>query len=158
MPTPRDESDRKLLEIIDEYGWHVTLVTGDDEEPPFAYSTGIFQLTGKPEIIVFGLPQDVAHFVVNEYGNRAKAGEALSAGGYYEDFLEGHPITFVETTEDERDKRYTTWSSWFYGDQPFPVLQLVYPDSQSGAFPWQPGYREEWHWHQPLLGNPPALH
>lgn len=153
MPEARDEDDQRFLKIVEEFGWHVTLVGGDEDGPSFAYSTGIFRLTGKPELIVFGLPKEVAHFVVNEYGERLRAGAELSPRSYHDGFLEGHSVTFIEASAPDRDQEYTTWASWFYDRQPFPVLQLVYPDSQTGAFPWQQGYREEWRWHQPLLGD-----
>ena len=45
------------------------MVGADVDSPGFAYSTGIFRLTGMPELIVFSLALDVAHFVINEYGN-----------------------------------------------------------------------------------------
>jgi hypothetical protein len=156
MPKPLDEHDQKFLDIITEHDWHVMYVGGDEESPSFTYSTGIFALTGRPEIIVFGLPMEVAHSVVNEYGNRARAGETLASGDFYDDFLEGHPVTFIPVEDEDLIKRYATWTDWFYDRRQFPLLQLVDPDSKSGAFPWQPDYREEWHWHQPLLGRPPA--
>jgi hypothetical protein len=66
MPRALDEHDQQFLDIIDEYGWHVMHIGADDEGPAFFYSTGIFGLTGRPELIVFGLPREVGHFVVNE--------------------------------------------------------------------------------------------
>lgn len=155
MPRALDEHDQKFLDIIDEHGWHVTLVGGDDEGPGFAYSAGIFGSTGRPELIVFGLPMEVGHSVVNEYGNRMRAGETLALGDFYDGFLEGHPVTFISVEDGDQIKQHATWADWFYDRRPFPLLQLVYPDSRSGAFPWQAGYREEWRWHQPLLGPIP---
>jgi hypothetical protein len=155
MPKPLDEHDQKFLDIIEQHGWHVTIVSGDDDAPPFTYSTGIYRLTGKPELIVFGLPNEVAHSVVNEYGNRLRAGETLAPGDLYDGFLGGHQVTFILVEDEDQIKEHATWTDWFYDRRPFPLLQLVYPDSKSGAFPWQPGYREEWRWHQPLLGTAP---
>lgn len=153
MPEATDDAERKFLDIIERFGWHVMLVMGDEEGPGFAYSTGIYRLTGKPELIVFGLAREVAHFVVNEYAARAVTGDAPEPGDLQEGYIEGHPVTFITVDAPDRDREYTTWTSWFYDRKPFPVLQLVYPDSRSGAFPWQPGYREEWRSHQPLLGS-----
>ena len=155
MPQALDEHDQKFLDIIDEHGWHVMCVGGDAESPSFTYSTGIFALTGRPELIVFGLPMEVAHSVVNEYANRLRQGETILVGDFYQNFLEGHPVTFMAVEDEDSIKQHATWTDWFYDRRPFPLLQLVYPDSRSGAFPWQPGYRDEWRWHQPLLGLPP---
>lgn len=156
MPAARDEQDQKFLDIIELHGWHVTLVHADEENPRFAYSSGIHALTGKPELIVFGLPNEVAHAVINGYGKRLRAGEIFAPGDFVRGFLEGHPITFISVEDEDLIKEHATWTDWFYEGLPFPLLQLVYPDSKSGAFPWQPDYREEWHWHQPLLGAPPV--
>lgn len=71
MPQPTDDAEREFLSIIERYRWHVMMVGADVDSPGFAYSTGIFRLTGMPELIVFSLALDVAHFVINEYGNRA---------------------------------------------------------------------------------------
>ena len=157
MPKAIDDAEREFLDIIERFGWHVMLVGGEGSVPGFAYSTGIYRLTGEPELIVFSLAPEVAHSVISEYATRAKAGNAPTAGALEDDFLEGHPVTFIGVDAPDRDSRYTTWASWFYDREPFPVLQLVYPDSKSGAFPWQPGYREEWHNLQPLLGRRPTL-
>ena len=98
---------------------------------------------------------EVAHSVVNEYGNRLRGGEGIALGDFFDGFLEGHPVTFIEVTDRDLIKQHATWTDWFYDRRPFPLVQLVYPDSRSGAFPWQTGYREEWRWLQPLLGPPP---
>ena len=155
MPQALDEHDRKFLDIIEQHGWHVMHVGSDEDGPSFTYSTGIFGLTGRPELIVFGLPMEVGHFVVNEYGNRLRAGEALAPGDFYDGFLEGHPITLIPVDDGDCIKQHATWTDWFYDRQPFLLLQLVFPDSESGAFPWQPGYRDEWRPLQPLIGSPP---
>lgn len=156
MPKALDEHDQKFLDIIEEHGWHVMYVGSDEKGPSFTYSTGIFALTGHPELIVFGLQMDVAHSVVNEYASRLLRGDTFLVGDFYEDFLEGYPVTFMAVEDEEQIKRHATWTGWFYDRRPFPLLQLVYPDSKSGAFPWQPGYREEWRWHQRLLSVPPV--
>ncbi|WP_425475500.1 DUF4262 domain-containing protein [Mesorhizobium quangtriensis] len=87
---------------MDEHGWHVTHVSGDDDSPAFTYSTGIFGLTGDPELIVLGLPMDVGHFVLNEYGNRRQRGETILIGDYYDGFLEGHLVTFLAVKDEDQ--------------------------------------------------------
>jgi hypothetical protein len=156
MPEAKDDADRRFLAIIERFGWHITLVGSEDESPGFAYSTGIYKLTGQPELIVFSLPRDVSQFTINEYGLRAKAGRGPIAGDLCDGFLKGHRVTFISADAPDRDSEYTTWASWFYDRRSFPVLQLVYPDTRSGAFPWQPGYREDWRDLQPLLGRYPV--
>jgi hypothetical protein len=156
-PEPQNEADRRFLGIIDQHGWHVMQVYGDDEGPDFSYSTGIFERAGEPEIVVVGLPPEVAKWAINEYGNRLSAGERFEAGILYKDFLEGHFVTFIPAEDPKAVSHYATWTDWYYGRKPFPLVQLIYPDSQTGAFPWQPGYRESWVSIQPLLGPVPQM-
>jgi Domain of unknown function (DUF4262) len=156
-PEPQDEKDRRFLDIIDRFGWHVMQVHGTAEEPPFSYSTGIFERTGSPEVILIGLLPDVAKSAINEYGKRLVAGERFEPGSLYMDFLEGHPVTFLVASDPKAVSDYATWTDWYYDRQPFPLVQLVYPDSRTGAFPWQTGYREAWIPIQPLLGPVPSM-
>ena len=41
------------------------------------------------------------------------AGEVLEPGRFYDDFLEGHAVTFVEVSDDARDE-YFGFACWFY--------------------------------------------
>lgn len=55
MPTPADDNDQKLLDDVQGHGWHVIGVEADNEGPAFAYSIGLYQTFGHPEVVVFGL-------------------------------------------------------------------------------------------------------
>jgi len=155
MPVARDASDQKLLEIVERHGWHVTLVEDDGRSPGFAYSTGIYARTRHPEVIVIGLPSDLGHFLVNEYGSACLRGTPPALWIPHEDYLEGNAVVFIEVTAPIGDK-YATWTRWFYDGDDVPYVQLVFPDSETGAFPWEPGYREGMRHEQPMLGDMPS--
>lgn len=156
-PEPKNEADRRFLDVIDRHGWHVMNVHGGADGPGFSYSTGIFERTGQPEAIVIGLIPEVAHRVINDYGNRLCTGDRFLPGQLYNGFLEGHPVTFVAASAPQAVSEYATWTDWYYNRKAFPLVQIVYPDSQTGAFPWQPDYRESWLPIQPLLGPVPHM-
>jgi hypothetical protein len=75
-----DKGEEKALKDINTYGCHVISVLEDDEHPPFTYSIGIEQTTGKPEMIVAGLKRELAHWMINEYNSRVRAGERFAPG------------------------------------------------------------------------------
>jgi hypothetical protein len=156
-PTAKDDHERKFLDIVDRYGWHVTGVHGDETGPGFLYSTGIFERTGKPELIVFGLKTEVGHHLINDYAERIIKGEVFEEGRRYEDFLDEALFTFLNVADASVRREYTTWTSWFYQGSAYPIFQGVWPDKKTGAFPWEPGYAEHLAEVQPLLASFPSV-
>jgi hypothetical protein len=60
-----EDRDKKLVSDIEQVGWHVVMIPEDDEGPSFAYSIGLFQTFGHPEIIICGLGLDLMHQMIN---------------------------------------------------------------------------------------------
>jgi Domain of unknown function (DUF4262) len=154
-PELQSEDDRSFIALIDKYGWAVKSVFDEhNDEPPFNYSAGIYEKLARPELLVIGLPQKVGHWVVNEYAQRCASGSEIVPGGLYDGFLEGHRITFLELDSKTASADYTTWTEWYYHRQRFPLLQLVWPDAVTGAFPWQENCGANCRAAQPLLAVP----
>ncbi len=148
-----NRGEQKALADIDKYGCHVIHVAAEDELPPFSYSVGIERSSGAPEVVVVGLEQPIAHFVVNEYNRRIQEGEVFTAGHTYGDFLEGFLVGF-EQVEESFYPEYFGWNLWLYDGPSFRVLQMVYPTT-SGIWPWNASADfREW---QPILTRRPAL-
>jgi hypothetical protein len=108
-------------------------------------------------VVVVGLLDEVAGWVVNQYGSRIAAAERFKPARFYQGFLEGHRVTFLEATHPQALLDCATWTDWYYRRDGFPLLHLVCPDSRTGSFPWQSGYGEAWIARQPLLGPVPQL-
>ncbi len=143
-PKQRDglpEGDRKFLQIIDEYGWHVTKVglTKGDEGPAWAYSTGLYYKFGHPEIIVFGQKFDLMHSMINTIGERVRGGEKFEPNRGYAEIIGNFDCQF-RPVETGHYKEYVGYSLWFYDHDPaaFPMLQCFWPDME-GRFPWDRG-------------------
>jgi len=147
-----DAGEKKALADIEEYGCHVIHVLEDEEGPPFSYSVGVQKTSGAPEVIVFGLRQHIAHFLVNEYNRRIRDGERFAAGARYEGFLEGFRVQFEVVTQDHFDD-YMGWDKWLYGGRNFQVLQIIYPTTD-GIWPWEPAASEQFRQRQPILSDP----
>jgi Domain of unknown function (DUF4262) len=121
--------DERTRDDIAEYGCTVMHVMEEGELPPFAYSIGTFQETGAPEIVVIGLKQPMAHFIVNEYNRRVRSGERLEVGGFYSDFIEGFDVFVDEVPMSEYDD-YLGQAIDFYGGRDFKVVQIIYPTTK----------------------------
>ena len=143
--------DPRTRDDIAKYGCTVMHVMAEGDMPPFAYSLGIFQETGVPEIVVLGLKQPMAHFIVNEYNRRVRSGERLEVGHFYSEFIEGFEVLVEEVPQSEYDD-YFGQAIDFYGGRAFKVFQIIYPTTK-GVWPWAedaPKSFQEW---QPILAK-----
>ena len=150
LRTPADPSDRKLLEDVEQFGWHACLIPEDEEGPGFAFTVGLLYSYGHPELLALGLSLEASHGLLSAAVERIQAGEELSEGpvsGLVEGFeLYSAPIDAGYLRE------YLGYALWFYKSlgTPIPALQLVWPD-KTGRFPWQPAHDQSLSGLQPVL-------
>lgn len=131
-----NESEKKIINNIEEYGCHVTSVFDPEErDPDFTYSIGIYKVENQPELLVLGLRHELSSWIVNEYNRRIKEGEKFVLGEYYEGFIEGFQVTFQEVA-DKYKNEFMLSCNWLYGGINYPVMQLVFP-SVKGLWPWE---------------------
>ena len=62
----RDELLEKTKVNIQKFGLQVIMVSSNGYTPAFSYSIGLNQSYGHPEVICFGLPNDLANVIFNE--------------------------------------------------------------------------------------------
>ncbi len=127
-------SKEKIQANIEKNGCHIIYIEQDDRSPCFAYSTGIEEITGKPEILITGFDKDTSHFLINEYNARIKDGEIFEADKLYEDFIEDFKVTFKVIDKKHYDKYFSETMAYYGGDK-FNALHLIWPDI-SGTMPW----------------------
>lgn len=144
-----DKFEEKALSDIEEYGCHILHVMEEDEYPRFTYSIGIQKCIGQPEIIVTGLKQELAHWIVNEYNSRVNAGEIFETGKLYKGFLGEFEVVFKEV-EKKYYSEYLGWGKWLYKGDDFKVIQLIYPNT-AGIWPWDENAPEDFKWFVPEL-------
>ena len=147
-----DEQDRKIQEDIEQYGCSVMHIAAEDELPPFAFSVGITKSSNRPEVIVVGLKQPMAHYVVNEYNRRMRGGESLIPGNKYAGFIESFEVLATSVHASNYDE-YLGYNLWLYQGPNFSVIQLVYPNT-SGVWPWEKPDGDWFRTWQPLLSEP----
>jgi hypothetical protein len=126
--------DAQMRDDIATYGWHVIKVYEDEEGPGFAFTIGLFQRFGHPELIVFGLPLDTMHLMLNGAGEAVRAGQPFAAGQNYDNILEGYDCTFRPVSRKHYEA-YLGSARWYYEGDGFPVLQLIWPDREH-RYPW----------------------
>lgn len=145
-----DQEDAHVTAVIRRHGWFIQYVGGglcsvpgcdcsaEDDAPPFAYTVGLFGLS-HPELLIFGTPPGTAAGVLNDLGDRIRAGANLVAGQLVTFTQWPHRIV-VEAVPNPGDIVFA--ANRHYQRPPevsVPVLQLSYDDT-SGRFPWEDGY------------------
>jgi hypothetical protein len=73
------DTDAWMRETIRRCGWALQAVLGDEEGPPFVYTVGLSGF-GHPELVLFATAQATAARVLNDLGERVRAGRVLGAG------------------------------------------------------------------------------
>jgi hypothetical protein len=58
---------------VQKFGLQVIIVSSTRYLPAFAYSIGLWETYGHPEIICFGLPNDLGHEIINDVAEIIKA-------------------------------------------------------------------------------------
>lgn len=149
---------RQMIDVqhaIEKDGWYSVAVSGSDEGPGFLYTIGLHRNYGAPELILFGLDPTIMHAFVRSFKAKLETGERFAAG--QETTLpmatEGGElrIAFRDVPEEQVTERLR-FADAFYGEEPFEVLQLVWPDVD-GKLPWEEGCDVDVRTYQPLLGE-----
>jgi hypothetical protein len=145
-----DQEDAHTAAMIRRYGWFINYVGAcelldtrreDGEEyegPPFAYTVGLFGLH-HPELLILGVSQDVAAGVLNNLGDRVRAGKELMPGQIVT-FDEWPHRIIPEPVPNPGEIVFA--ANRFYvrpSEHSVPVLQLSY-DDRARRFPWEPEY------------------
>ncbi|MGV8847815.1 DUF4262 domain-containing protein [Tessaracoccus sp.] len=154
MSDPFDEYDQKILDLIHEHGWAIQGVfpTKPGDGAGFAYTVGLSGLPA-PELIIVGLPPEVAQGILNDIAATVRDGKRWRAGDRSKDFVVGGlELAFIDV--DDTSEHLGVANRTYPQAAPVPALQVVWPDTH-GRFPWEPS------WGmgptvQPLYGTPPT--
>ncbi|HUL60469.1 MAG TPA: DUF4262 domain-containing protein [Anaeromyxobacteraceae bacterium] len=145
-----DPHEDFIDEAVAQYGWAVQMIPGEGDEPPFAYTVGLFKSYGHPEIITLGLRLEVLKAMLNACGERVRRGEQLPVGTPFDGVLDDYPVALREVRAIDSYKRHVGYAGWFNQGWGFPLLQLVWPD-KAGRFPGDRGAPASLTEQQPLL-------
>jgi hypothetical protein len=125
--------NQRIEDLIEQYGFTVMYIfpTSEDSSPSFSYTVGLGE-KGLPELIVFGLPQQAAHAVLNDAAQMLIEGnlplkEPVSK-------LANLPVFFENVTAEKAEPYITLANKRAGVDQ--PAIQMIWPD-RMGKFPWE---------------------
>jgi Domain of unknown function (DUF4262) len=139
------KAEQQVLDNVDKYGFSVVHVAesfnGEEEEPGFSYSIGLFKTYQLPEIIIIGLDHELRHTLIHNISQEYAAGNGLKVNALNADIIEHFNCMVVEV-EKENYAEYLGWASWFYKDDVFQAVQVVYPD-RLGCFPWDKDFSRQ---------------
>lgn len=144
--------EAKINGDVQDYGFHVMVVVDPSRsQPPFAYTIGLHHTNPSlSDLLMLGLDGERLWRFVSSIARGALAGSRYEAGQTSAAFTaNGLPFFFAPVGQEHYDD-YLGWAINYYAHQPFPVLQVVWPDEGS-RFPWQASFNERFRAQQPLL-------
>lgn len=139
----------EALDIIEEYGCQLMHVAADDVCPAFSYTAGVYDDSGKPELITVGLPSKTAHSALNEAVSLMREGVDLTVGRHRD--IVGDVEVFFRKADPKWLHQVMLRADWFYDSEDVPVLQLIYPDLQNRFQDEDDSFNE--YFRQPLLSG-----
>lgn len=134
---------------IDRFGLQVIMVGSTSYCPSFAYSIGLTQTYNHPELICFGLPNDLGHEIINDVSEIIRKGETIETGKIYTEIFKDSRAVFLKVDKRNIDDYFGVALN-YYGDNNFDALQIVWTD-RNDNLPWEDNFEEEFSFMQPLL-------
>ncbi|HMI20176.1 MAG TPA: DUF4262 domain-containing protein [Sphingomonas sp.] len=148
--------EQSILDNIERTGCHITMVFDPEgQDPNFAYSVGFPDTVGQPEVIVFGLSNDMMGFMVNETLRLCRDGLRLADGTSIDGLLQGHLCVARKVAAENIDRDHFNSAMWYQrrrsGIEMSEAFQIVWPGARDGLFPWDAGCADSVREAQPPL-------
>ena len=143
VPEPENDVQRRVVDDVQRAGWHsVSYGHGPSPtDPPFGHTVGLARTFGHPELIIVNIEGEKGHAIRRNLVADIKAGHSFEDGAVTDDALEDHDVRF-RAVDVSAVANWLDLAVWYYADQPFAALQILWPD-RSGRFPDEPGYEHE---------------
>src|ERR1700733_10523027 len=124
----------ETLEKIEEFGWQTWSVFAKETADNFAYTVGVFDTLGLPELITIGLPVETGAQSLNRAVAFMRKGVDLSKGRF-RDIVGEVEVEFLPV-DPKWLHHLMLRTNWYYEGADVPVLQLVFPDLEN-RFQWE---------------------
>lgn len=132
----------KIDAIIQRIGFAIIYIGPEPDVPPYAYTVGLTETYGCPELLIFGVNDRVALPVFNSVIDRIKAGERFTDGTILEEVL-NFPCAIRAVGATTAGEYALNAISRYESASISPSFQqIVYPD-EAGLLPWDNGYSEQ---------------
>jgi hypothetical protein len=134
-PARLDAHEQNYVANIRKHGWTEMRVAAGKNLPGFSYTTGFWLKLDFPELIVFGLEGEVVRDTFWHMYRTLEAGQRFAVGVREDKIFENVPAVLLPVSP-QHYRNYLGWNRWFYGNDMFECLQLIFPDID-GHFPWE---------------------
>lgn len=141
--------DRRVIHDVNTRGWHVVQIPARGPRHGWAFSVGFFHTFGHPEIVVFGLPDDVSTTLIDATGARVRGGARFPDGSEDEALMRPYRCAF-RAVHAGWHQPVLGAARWFYQERDFSAIQLFWPD-RAHRLPWDQAFDPELRDIQPLL-------
>lgn len=156
----RQSLKAKIQSAIDENGWMVIFVAGDEKSTSFAYTIGLTETLKQPELIlVCNVGQATAYHILNEAAKAVKQDPTLYNAKTLPDIVKiirdgalvEAPVSLSPLHSMARTELMCQAAAR-YGDSGFEAKQILLPD-RAGLLPHEEGFDPEFGEAQPVLSN-----
>ncbi len=146
----------KIEWMIETNGWALEPVAADASavppRPGYAYSIGMPDAVGFPDVAVFGLTPVAANGLVTLVADACRGGTEIPLGIELVGLLDNElRCVFAPIESDEWPRWFGTAMSWYSGE-PSGFVQLMYPD-RNGFLPYETGFDQRMTFAQPVVGE-----
>ena len=151
-----NNTQEQEVRAVAEDGCAVVKVLADTNlsAPEWAYTVGLWHSYQHPEVLIVGLPHEMTQILLHNINYRIRhEGVSFRDGSVTNDVIDGFDC-FFQTIERENYDEWFAANQWFYGDDHFTAVQMLWPDVR-GVYPWQNEADSYLRWNQPLLSAPP---
>ncbi|WP_420453520.1 DUF4262 domain-containing protein [Ilumatobacter sp.] len=146
----------KIEWMIETNGWALEPVEAradlDPPVPAYAYSIGLPDAVGFPDVAVFGLTPIASNGLVTLIADACRGGTEIPIGVEVVGLLDNELRAVFAPIDLERwGALFETAIAWSKG-QPGDYVQLMYPD-RSGFLPYEAGFDRRLRLAQPVVGE-----
>lgn len=124
-----------VQEKVAEKGWAVVFAEGP-RGVSTAYTVGLFESEGHPEIAVSGLPQVASAALLGACATRVCQGESFETVEGVSGLIEGYLARFSSLDQKQVVEALPLVGSLSEKAEDIPAVRLWWPD-RNGAFPWE---------------------
>lgn len=144
-----DDNQKVIIENVDKFGWSVMHVAPESpQSPSFCFSVGFEHTLGQPEVLIFGLERNLAGSMINSLFHQCKEdGLQLTDGAAISDLIENYDCVARPIEDPRAWPRYLGYAMWFRryrdGEELRRAMQIVWPDPETRAYPWEDACSQE---------------
>jgi len=161
-PTAIRNSEKKIIDNVRNFGFHIVAVKETDDTPEFFYTIGLYSQYQHPELLIMGVHVSAAADIFRRAHTIIKNGGAIQPWISLPEEMTHTPMKSV-AIDASNYTAFLGYGMWFYRSlgksrpDTFPAIQFVWPDVPNDIYPWDEGYDTGFSFVQNVLCNDQSL-